>query len=321
MRGYGLVDSPKVATRAGQDPQPDRRDRAQPRRRGAVLSGDLLVFDAQDPGQEPLPRHRRQGQRHSRSLQDAGSMAQLHQDQWLRQLPPDGQLRDADHLGRARQVRIVAGRLGLPPVGRPGRPRHGALHHPVDDAGRRPARRARRLDRPHQGRRTAEPQPAAAGRRRAQPGRHRARLARPQALSARSDHDRPAQPDDQRLRPDLRRHRAAAATRSRCSTRCTTPKRTIQPPVREDTPSSALANQVTNALALFRHGADLGQQGQRAHLGDGPGRARLLGSAKPLAEGHPGLLQEGLAVALGAALSARRAARRLLPELAPGDGL
>ena len=62
------------------------------------------------------------------------------------------------------------------------------------------------------------------------------------------------------------------------------------------------------AVALFRHGADLGQQGQCAHLGDGPGRARLLGGAEPLAEGHPGLLQEGLAAALGAALSARRAA-------------
>ena len=46
---------------------------------------------------------------------------------------------------------------------------------------------ARRLDRPHQGRRIAEPQPAAAGRRRAQHRRHGARLARPEALSARSD--------------------------------------------------------------------------------------------------------------------------------------
>ena len=99
---------------------------------------------------------------------------------------------------------ILAGRLGLSPVGRPRRPRHGALHHPADDAGWRPARRARRLDRPDQGRRTTEPQPAAAGRRRAQPRRHRARLARPEALSARSDDDRPAQADHQRLRPDLR---------------------------------------------------------------------------------------------------------------------
>ena len=85
-------------------------------------------------------------------------------------------------------------------------------------------------------------------------------------------------------------------------------KTTIQPPVRDGTPSSALANQVVVAVALLGHGADLGQQGQCAHLGDGPGRARLLDRAEPLAEGHPGLLQEGLAAALGAALSARRAA-------------
>ena len=85
-------------------------------------------------------------------------------------------------------------------------------------------------------------------------------------------------------------------------------KTTIQPPVRDGTPSSALANQVVSAVALFRHGADLGQQGQCAHLGDGSGRAGLLGGAEPLAEGHSGLLQEGLAAALGAALSARRAA-------------
>ncbi len=32
VRGYGLVDSPKVDDRARQDPQPDRRDRAEPRR-------------------------------------------------------------------------------------------------------------------------------------------------------------------------------------------------------------------------------------------------------------------------------------------------
>ena len=86
--------------RARQAPRPDRRVGAEPRRRGAVLPGRLLVFDAQDPGQEPLPRHRRQGQRHPRELQDAGAVAQFHQDQWLRQLPSDRQLRDAHHLRR-----------------------------------------------------------------------------------------------------------------------------------------------------------------------------------------------------------------------------
>ena len=61
-------------------------------------------------------------------------------------------------------------------------------------------------------------------------------------------------------------------------------------------------------VALLGHGADLGQQGQRPHLGDGPGRAGLLGGAEPVAEGHSRLLQKGFAAALGPALSARRAA-------------
>ena len=56
---------------------------------------------------------------------------------------------------------------------------------PLHDAGRRPPRRARRLDRSHQGRRTAERDAAAADRRRAQRRHHRARLVGPQALSAR----------------------------------------------------------------------------------------------------------------------------------------
>ena len=57
-------------------------------------------------------------------------------------------------------------------------------------------------------------------------------------------------------------------------------------------------------LGLLGHGADLGQQGQRAYLGDGSGWPRLLRGAEPFAERHSGLLQERLVAALGAALSA-----------------
>ena len=75
-----------------------------------------------------------------------------------------------------------------------------------------------------------------------------------------------------------------------------------------DTPSSALANKVVEPFALLGHGADLGQQGQCAYLGDGPGRARLLGGAKPRAKRYPGLLQKGIVAAFGPALPARRPA-------------
>ena len=43
---------------ARQDPQPAGGGGAECGRGGGILSGDLLVFDAQDPGQERVPRHR-----------------------------------------------------------------------------------------------------------------------------------------------------------------------------------------------------------------------------------------------------------------------
>ena len=39
VRGYGLVDSPKVDAATGSTPRPDCRRRAEPCRRSAVLSG------------------------------------------------------------------------------------------------------------------------------------------------------------------------------------------------------------------------------------------------------------------------------------------
>ena len=46
VRGYGLVDSPKVAGDAGQDAEPDGGAGAERARGGAVLSGRLLVLAA-----------------------------------------------------------------------------------------------------------------------------------------------------------------------------------------------------------------------------------------------------------------------------------
>ena len=55
VRGYGLVDSPKVRRRARPDAQPHRRARAERGCGGRVLPADLLVLDAQDPGEERVP--------------------------------------------------------------------------------------------------------------------------------------------------------------------------------------------------------------------------------------------------------------------------
>ena len=105
VRGYGLVDSPKVADRARQDPQPDRGAGAERGRGGGVLSGDLLVFDAEDSGQERVPGHRAARQRHAGQHQEPGAVARRGQDQWLRHLPPARQQGDAHDPDGARPVR------------------------------------------------------------------------------------------------------------------------------------------------------------------------------------------------------------------------
>ena len=77
VRGYGLIDSAKSSQHARENSQLESRGRAQRRRGGAVLSGDLLVFDAEDSRQEFVPWHRREGQRHAGDISKArgnGSM-------------------------------------------------------------------------------------------------------------------------------------------------------------------------------------------------------------------------------------------------------
>ena len=97
VRGYGLVDSQKVPAEVGKTLNltavvaPSLAAAAQ--YYPAIYWASMI----RSPGQEPLPGHRRQRQRHPGQLQDPGPVAQLRQDQWLRQLPSDRQLRDADH--------------------------------------------------------------------------------------------------------------------------------------------------------------------------------------------------------------------------------
>ena len=50
VRGYGLVDSPKVDGEPGKQLEPDGGAGAERGGGGAVLSGDLLVLDDEDPG-------------------------------------------------------------------------------------------------------------------------------------------------------------------------------------------------------------------------------------------------------------------------------
>ena len=67
VRGYGLVDSPKVSADARAGPQPESRGRAHARRSGAVLPGGVLVCDAENPGAWPSSRKASETRRRSRN--------------------------------------------------------------------------------------------------------------------------------------------------------------------------------------------------------------------------------------------------------------
>ena len=74
VRGYGLVDSPKVQGDAGQDAEPDGGRRARIARAAArVLPGRLLVLAAAGARQERVPRHRARRQRHRAEHDEPGA--------------------------------------------------------------------------------------------------------------------------------------------------------------------------------------------------------------------------------------------------------
>ena len=322
VRGYGLVDSPKIASAPGKESRPDRRGGAQSRRRGAILSGDLLVRD--DPGSRPrqVSGHRSQRQRHPGPVQDPGSMAERGQDQWLRQLSPDRQLRDPDHSGGARPFRHLDRGMGAAPAIGAGRPDHDRQHGAPADAGRRPSGGAGGLDGSHQGRRAAERDAAAADRRRAQCRGDGAGLVGSQALPARPDAHRQTRSDRQRLRIDLRGgralHRQPAGPRSGAQHQ---DRHEGTGARSEGNAELGLGQSGAGAFALLGNRANLGHAGQRAQSDDGPGRPGLFHGAAALAEGSAGLLQAQFAAALGPALPACRNARRLRPERAAGHRL
>ncbi len=60
VRGYGLVDSPKVDGEPGQQLNLHAVTAPNEKAAAAVLPGDLLVLDAEDPGGGPV-RHRASG--------------------------------------------------------------------------------------------------------------------------------------------------------------------------------------------------------------------------------------------------------------------
>ena len=120
VRGYGLADSPKVQTAPGATlnlkavPAPSAAAAAQ------ILSADLLVLDAQDPGQERVPH--RQGPA-------PGRVAQHHEVQRLHRVPR------ARHPGNAHdpegfRPHEIGRRVGAARAVRPGADADGPRHLP-----------------------------------------------------------------------------------------------------------------------------------------------------------------------------------------------
>ena len=96
VRGYGLVDSPKVKATPGKIVEPQGGRRARQEGRGAVLPGAVLVRAAADAAEERFPRHRREGQRHLAEHQEPGRVDPQHrQHRRLHRLPSDGRRGDA----------------------------------------------------------------------------------------------------------------------------------------------------------------------------------------------------------------------------------
>ena len=75
VRGYGLVDSAKVRANPGNIVNLKAAIAPTPCRSGAILSGDLLVFHAQDSRHERISGHRLERQRNACELKEPRAVA------------------------------------------------------------------------------------------------------------------------------------------------------------------------------------------------------------------------------------------------------
>ena len=155
VRGYGLVDSPKIEGDARHAPQFESGGRAERESGGGVLPGAVLVRAAAGAADDRLSRHRPAGQRHRAQHQEPGRVDPPgHQHRRLQRLSSTRRQGDARASAGLRERQDVSGRVGSPHSGRAGRRRD---EQPILPG--RPRARAgdvRGLDRSHCRRRAAD---------------------------------------------------------------------------------------------------------------------------------------------------------------------
>ena len=274
--------------------QPERGGRAEREGGGGILSADLLVLDAADPGEERIPRHRPEGQRHQSHAAHPAALAGRREEPRLSRLPCHGHAGHARDPARVRRLRQLARRLDAPHPGRAGDDLDGQR----GDAARRRSlhRRMGELDRSRRRRRTAEGQADAAAGRRAQPGADALGLERSETLSARPDRDRPAQADGQCQRQDLRLARELIGPGA--DPRSGDAHRVVGEASGARSEDAVAPHRSDDAVALLGRRADLGRAGQPPQPDDGrEGSPVVHGAAAPGRQS--GVLPQGLGSSVG----------------------
>ncbi len=174
-RGFG-----EDAGEARPDRQSHRGSSPQRESGRALLSGDLLVHDDEDPAGERFRRRHRDPEEHH-----AGHLAPADEQRRLHRLSSTRAGSDAYHPGAVRPIQVGRRGVDAPYASRSGR------RDDDEPACRTTRRRAlqvfRRLDRPHRQGRSAQAEATTAARRGAQPRGHGVGMVDPGQVSARFD--------------------------------------------------------------------------------------------------------------------------------------
>ena len=277
VRGYGLTDSPKIQTAPGKTLDLKAVPASSPAAAAQVLPGLAVAGADGDPGQERVPGHRRQRQRHQPEHEDAGRLDPPGEVWRVHRVP---RARHERHQGDSDRARSVSHqRCGV-----------GAAHQ-VGAGGRadertaqqlRPRARAedvRRLDGQDQGGRAPAGAAAAAGRR-AERRHHAVGLGRSEGVSARRRLDRPAQPAGEPERPGVRR--AGTERRLHAGAESGHAHGDADPVDGPRSEHAADQSRDAGAVAVLGRRADLDQQEQRPQpdaRSQGPGVADVDGPA------------------------------------------